>query len=173
MTTAKPARPSGLKDVLTLAAFILIPLAIGFTGSMLTADNIDGWYASATKAPWNPPNSVFGPVWTVLYILIGITGWLIWRRRDRPGTARLMKLYWVQLVLNAVWSPLFFGGYPALGVTALWLAFIVIVGLWITILVLITESFKHGFKLAGWLLVPYLLWVSYASTLNVYLALFN
>lgn len=172
MTTTRP-HPSAGKSILVLALFILIPLAIGFAGSMLTADNIDGWYASATKAPWNPPNSVFGPVWTVLYILIGVAGWEIWRHRDRPGTARLMRLYWAQLFLNAVWSPIFFGGYPALGVTALWLAFMVIVGLWITVVLLIKESFSHGFKLAAWLLVPYLLWASYASTLNIYLALFN
>lgn len=168
-----PTTQSKGKSLGALAFFILLPLSVGFVGSMLTSEHIDGWYATADKAPWNPPNSVFGPVWTVLYILIGIAGWLIWKNRDRPGTARLMNLYWVQLVLNAIWSPLFFGGYASFGVTALWIAFAVILALIITVVLLIAGAFKHGFKAAALLLIPYLLWGAYASTLNLYLALFN
>ena len=162
---------STVKNILVLILFIALPLGIGFAGSMLTSEHIDGWYAAANKAPWNPPNSVFGPVWTVLYILIGIAGWLLWRKQ--PVTSNLMKLFWLQLILNAVWSPLFFGGYAYFGTFALWLAVAVIVALIITLALLITGCFKQGHQLAGALLAPYLLWGAYASTLNIYLALFN
>ncbi|WP_237203785.1 TspO/MBR family protein [Rothia endophytica] len=155
-----------------LLLFIAVPLAIGFTGSFLTSDQVDGWYASADQAPWTPPNVVFGPVWTLLYVMIGVAGWLLWRSTATHQRRRAFILYGIQLVLNAVWSPLFFGAYPTYGVAALWVALAVIYLLLLTIMVSI-KIFAPISKIAGWLFVPYGLWVAYASTLNLYMALHN
>ena len=101
-----------LGNGIALLLFIAVPLAIGFTGSFLTADQVDGWYASADQAPWTPPNAVFGPVWTLLYVMIGAAGWLLWRSTVTHQRRRAFILYGIQLILNAVWSPLFLAPIP-------------------------------------------------------------
>ena len=92
---------------LFLAGFILIPLAVGSIGGFATQTSIDTWYSTLAKPSWNPPNWVFAPVWTLLYIMMGIAAWLVWRTRDRIGPA--MLLFFAQLGFNLLWSLVFFG----------------------------------------------------------------
>jgi benzodiazapine receptor len=165
-------RPSAPRQVLALALLIVIPLSVGFLGSMATSDQVDGWYASADTAPWNPPNEVFGPVWSTLYVVMGFAAWLIWRRVDASSRRTALTVFVMQLVLNSIWSPLFFGGYPIWGTAALWAAVVVILLLVGTL----TETMRRFWRisaLAGALLIPYLAWVVYATTLNVYIAFAN
>lgn len=155
-----------------LIVFLLVPVLVGFVGSLLTTEQVDGWYASAAQAPWTPPNTVFGPVWTALYLLMGLAAWLAWLRPASPSRRTALTWFIIQLALNAVWSPTFFGGYPLLGAAALWLSFAIIIALLVG-LVMTIRSFWTVRTLAAVLLLPYLLWVTYASTLNLYMAIFN
>lgn len=170
--TRQNARTSPWLAALVLAILVAIPLLIGFLGSYATAGNVSGWYADAEKAPWTPPNAVFGPVWSFLYVVMGVAAWLVWLRRGRPGARAALVLYVVQLVLNSVWSPLFFGGYPLLGTAALWIGVVVILAL-VAVLAVTLVRFWRVNRLAGILLVPYLAWVCYATTLNLYIAAAN
>ena len=114
------------------------------------------WFESLAKPSWNPPNAVFGPVWTLLYIMIAIGGWLLWQN-GRPRVA--LTLWGAQMILNALWSWLFFGlKNPGL-------AFADIIALWIAILALTITSWKTS-RAASAMFVPYLLWVSFAAALN-------
>lgn len=169
----RTASPDGLpKQVLALMLLIGTPLSVGFLGSQVTSGEVEGWYAEAEKAPWNPPNWVFGPVWTALYIVMGTASWLVWRRRRHQGASAALSLYVVQLALNSIWSPLFFGGYPLWGTPALWAAFAVIVTL-IAALLLTIRMFWKVRRVSAVLLAPYAGWVLYASTLNLYIAMMN
>jgi tryptophan-rich sensory protein len=141
-------------------------------GSIATIQNVDGWYADADKAAWSPPNWIFAPVWTLLYTAMSVSAWLVWRRRNVAEVRRPLTLYVVQLVLNALWTPVFFGLYPLVGVAALWVALAIIVAL--DVLVLLTMiAFWRVSKLAAWLLVPYWAWVLFATTLNAAAAVLN
>jgi translocator protein len=142
-----------------LAVFILVCLGAGGLGAIATTPEIDGWYRTLAKPAWNPPDSVFGPVWTTLFILMGIAGWLVWKPAGFKAAAMPLTLFGVQLVLNVAWSWIFFGMHqPG------W-AFVEIVVLWLAI-VATTLAFFRRSQIAGWLLVPYLAWVSFAAVLN-------
>jgi translocator protein len=117
------------------------------------------WYAQLAKPAWTPPDWVFGPVWTLLYTMMAVAAWLVWRQRGFAGTERAMTLYGAQLVLNAAWSWIFFGRQQ-IGVAA-----IEIVALWVVIAATIVAFWRIR-PLAGALLVPYLVWVSFAAALN-------
>jgi tryptophan-rich sensory protein len=159
------------KQAVALAGFLAASFLVAALGGLASAGNVDGWYATAVKAPWTPPNFVFGPVWTVLYTAMAVAAWLVWRKR--PATRRTaLAIYAVQLVLNLAWTPMFFGLYPALGTAALWLAFAVIVAL-IAAVVLTVLYFGPVSRTAGLLLLPYVAWLVYASTLNLWAALNN
>ncbi|MGN6501910.1 MAG: TspO/MBR family protein [Pseudolysinimonas sp.] len=169
--TASP-RPSAPRSAVALVLFLLIAFAVAGAGSLATFQNVDGWYADAEKAFWTPPNVVFGPVWTVLYTLMSVAAWLVWRRPDSPERRRALGVYVAQLVLNAVWTPVFFGLYPTLGAPALWLALGIIIAL--DIMVLLTMlAFWPVRRAAAVLLIPYWAWVLYATTLNAALAILN
>ena len=155
-----------LKSALVLVALLAISFGVAALGSIATAGNVDGWYASAEKAPWNPPNWLFGPAWTLLYTLMSVAAWLVWRRGGS------LKPYVIQLVLNAIWTPVFFGLYPVIGAPALWIALVIIVALDVAVL-LTMLSFWRTSKLAAWLLVPYWAWALFATTLNAALAILN
>lgn len=155
-----------------LVAQLAIVAAVALLGSTSTIQNVDGWYADAAKAPWNPPPWIFGPVWTVLYTLMAVAMWRVWRRRSDLDVRRPAALYVAQLVLNAIWTPVFFGLYPVLGTPALWIAFGIIVALDVVV-VLTFIAFLKVDRAAGWLLLPYLLWVLFATTLNAGVALLN
>ncbi len=160
------------RQALVLVAFLVIAYAVAALGSIATISQVDGWYADAEKVPWSPPNAVFGPVWTVLYALMAVAAWLVWRERERTDVRRPLTLYVIQLVLNALWTPVFFGLYPFLGVAALWIAAAIIVAL--DLLVLLTLlAFRRVRRVAAVLLIPYAAWVLFATTLNVGIAALN
>ncbi len=140
-------------------------------GGIATAGNVNGWYATADKAPWTPPNWVFGPVWTVLYVAMAVAAWLVWRRRAE-GSRSALTAYGVQLVLNLLWTPVFFGLYPALGTPALWIGFGVIVALAMAVSVTVLR-FGPISRAAGLLMLPYLSWIVFAASLNLWAALHN
>ena len=164
------------KSALVLVAFLAINFGVAALGSIATISQVDGWYADAEKAFWSPPNELFGPAWTVLYTLMAVAAWLVWREPDRDGSSltradvrRPLRLYVIQLVLNAVWTPVFFGLYPFIGVAALWLAFAIIVAM--DVLVLLTMiAFWRVRRAAAVLLIPYWAWILFATTLNVAIA---
>lgn len=146
-------------DFVKLIASLLMCYAAAFIGSFFTFQSIPTWYASIQKPWFNPPNWVFGPVWTLLYTLMGVSLYLVWmKHKDKKA----LYLFGVQLVLNIVWSLIFFGLHN------IGLAFIEIVFLWMAIAVTI-GSFMKISKTAGLLLIPYLLWVSFAAVLNLYI----
>jgi benzodiazapine receptor len=165
-----PHRP--LRSALVLVAFLAISFGVAALGGFSTIANVNGWYAAAAKAFWTPPNVVFGPVWTVLYTLISVSAWLVWRERGRVNVRPALTVYVIQLVLNALWTPFFFGLYPAAGVAALWIALVIIVAIDVTVLVTMLRFWPVR-RLAAVLLIPYWAWVLYATTLNVYIALRN
>jgi tryptophan-rich sensory protein len=131
--------------------------------------HVEGWYADADTAPWSPPDIVFGPVWTALYLMMAVAAWLVWRRRQDGEVRPALAAYIVQLALNAAWTPVFFALYPVLGVTALWLAFGIIVVLIAAVIFTILRFWPIS-RLASVLLVPYLAWLIFASSLNVWVA---
>jgi len=147
------------KKILTLVLFIVIAHLAGVIGSLFTTPNIETWYVFLEKPFFAPPNWLFAPAWITLYTLMGIAAFLVWRKRNLQGAKPALWLYGVQLALNALWSVIFFGlRNPEL-------AFIAIVVLWILILVVTVKFFKIE-KIAGYLFVPYLLWVAFAAVLN-------
>ncbi|MEM7481566.1 MAG: TspO/MBR family protein [Acidobacteriota bacterium] len=147
------------KHLLALAGFLVAAFAAGAFGAQFTPGP---WYEALNRPSWNPPNWIFGPVWTVLYILIATSAWLVWRqgkKQPEAPTATALATWTVQLVLNALWSWIFFGLHQLAGAFAevclLWIAIALTIGL-----------FGRVHKLAAWLLVPYLAWVSFAAFLN-------
>ncbi|HEV7279347.1 MAG TPA: TspO/MBR family protein [Pirellulaceae bacterium] len=163
-----------LRSAFVLLAWIALCFGAAALGSTATAPAIGGWYRTLAKPEWTPPDSVFGPVWTALYLMMAVAAWLVWRTPVRanaapaesavPATsgsvAPALTLFVVQLALNVAWSWIFFGmrmpGWAAVEIVALWLA---IAGT--TLL-----FFRHS-SLAGWLMTPYLAWVAFAAALNV------
>ena len=158
-------------QLLGLLAFLAASALVAGLGGLATANNVNGWYATADKAPWSPPNWVFGPVWTLLYTAMAVAAWLVWRRRTAE-TRPALTAYAVQLVLNLLWTPVFFGLYPVLGTSALWIAFGIIVALAAAVAVTILY-FGPISRTAGLLLLPYLSWIVFAASLNLWAALHN
>lgn len=139
---------------------IILCMAVGILGSMFTAPAIPGWYAGLIKPFFSPPNWLFAPVWTLLYILMGVSLYLVWSKGTKDKKVKsALKVFAIQIILNAIWSPIFFGAKN------LFLAFIVIIFMWIYILNTI-QAFSKVNKIASYLLYPYLAWVSFASVLN-------
>lgn len=156
-----------MKEIPMLAGSILIVLFAGFLGSQATISQIPVWYASLAKPLWAPPNWVFGPVWTTLYLLMGIALFLVLRRGwQRKDVKFAVLIFAVQLVLNILWSVVFFSFHSLLG------AFGVILVLWLAILANIIAFYVIS-KPAGLLLIPYIVWVSIASYLNYTVYLLN
>lgn len=149
-----------LSDPARLIVSIALTLCAGLVGSVFTAPQIPGWYAGLAKPALTPPSWVFGPVWIVLFILMGVSLFLVWREGiERPDVRVALLVFGVQLVLNVLWSVLFFG------LQSSFLAFLEIIVLWCAILATIVLSARVS-KPAAWLLVPYLLWVSFAAYLT-------
>ena len=156
-----------LKELVRLIASILIVFIAGTIGSIATLSQIPTWYAALVKPSWAPPNWLFGPVWTTLYILIGIALFLVWKEGiNRKDVKLAISVFVVQLVLNVLWSVIFFGYNSLLG------GLIVIIILWIAILANIIFFYRVS-KSAGLLLVPYIVWVTIASYLNYSVYLLN
>lgn len=154
-------------SVVKLIISILACFAAGGIGSLFTFKSIPTWYPGLKKPRYTPPNQAFGPVWTTLYILMGISVYFIWQRGlATDGVLLSFVLFWVQLVLNALWSIIFFGMKSKGG------GVVTIIVLWFLILATIITSFQVSIW-AGILLIPYILWVSIASYLNVGVWLLN
>lgn len=147
-----------MKQTIKIIISILIPLIVGGVSGAITASEIPNWYLTLNKPSFNPPNYLFGPVWTTLYILMGISWYLVSKAASEQKT-RLLIIYILQLILNFLWSIIFFGFH------APFMALIEISLLWIAILMMIINFYKQN-KTAGLLQIPYLLWVSFATTLN-------
>jgi translocator protein len=154
-----------ISDALVLAIAIIIPQIAGFIGSLYTTPNISTWYSGITKPSFNPPNWIFGPVWTTLFLMMGVASFIIYKQKDKIKTQAL-KLYLAQLTLNIMWSVIFFGAKNPLG------GFLVIVALWIEIAYTMDIFYKIK-KTAGYLFVPYFLWVSFAMILNFSIYILN
>lgn len=148
-----------------LIAFLAIAYAVAAFGALTTIGAVNGWYSRSPHVLWTPPNFAFGPVWSVLYTLIGVSGWLVWQHRTHRNAAVALPLFVVQLVLNSLWTPVFFGGYGLIGSSALWIALVVIIALDLAVAATIA-AFWPVSRLAAILLLPYLVWILYASTLN-------
>ncbi len=150
-------------NTLKLVIAVAVSEFAGIIGSFVTSSEITTWYSGLTKPALNPPGWVFGPVWVILYFLMGISLWLVWSfdgARDKTrNKTKALWLFAAQLVLNAIWSPVFFGAHSIGGALA------IIALLWAAI-VLTIFTFAKVSKTAAWLLVPYILWVSFAVYLN-------
>ena len=140
---------------------------VGILATPFTLAAIPTWYSTLNKPPFSPPNWIFGPVWTTLYFLMGISAFLIWQRGLKKRQVKEALLYFVaQLFLNFIWSILFFGlRSPILGLLDILI-------LWMLILVTMIKFYKIS-KLASYLLIPYLLWVSFATILNLSIVILN
>ena len=147
------------RSILALAGFLLLSLAAGAIGGRSTSPAIPGWYRSLEKPSWTPPEWLFGPVWTTLYILMGVAAWLVWRHGGWRVQKGPLTLFVVQIVLNTLWSVFFFGmRNPGLAMAE-------IVVLWVAILATLIAFWRVS-RVAGALMVPYLGWVTYAAALN-------
>jgi len=156
-----------LNDIAKLAISILACFVAAGIGSLFTFKAIPNWYAGLKKPPYTPPNWAFGPVWTTLYILMGISVFLIWQSGLAANGALLaFILFWIQLANNAVWSIIFFGMKSKGG------GVVTIIVLWLLVLATIIVSFRVS-DWAGALLIPYIVWVSIASYLNIGVWLLN
>ena len=154
-------------QAIKLAASLVLCLLAGFIGSIFTTPKIGGWYAGLNKPSWQPPAWLFGPVWTLLYVLMGIALYLVWRAGlAAKGVKLALAIFFVQLVLNALWSFAFFGAESPLA------GLVVIVALWAMIAATIA-AFAPVSRAAAVLLVPYILWVSFATILNAAIYLLN
>ena len=155
-------------NIVKLVVSCAVPLLVGLMGSFFTtADSLGNWYTNLNKPAFNPPNWIFGPVWTTLYIMMGVSAFLVWQKGlDKKPVRLALVCFVVQLIFNALWTPLFFGlRSPLLGLADI-----------ILLLAAIIVTVFYFFKIsapAGLLLIPYLLWVSFATVLNASLYLLN
>lgn len=165
--TDAPARPSRGHQVLALVVFLALAFAAGGVGSVIQGSDVGARYLALDRPPWAPPAFLFGVVWPVLYALIGVAGWKLWRA---AGSLRMapaaLTLWLVQLVINAVWPGVFFG------LEAFWPAVAVIVALDVVVIATIGMFWQRD-RIAALLLVPYLAWILYATALNVAIAVLN
>lgn len=156
-----------IQEVPMLVGSILIPLIIGYLGSIVTLPQISTWYSTLSKPWWSPPNWLFGPIWTTLYVLMGIALFLVWREGIHRKDVRFaILIFGVQLALSLIWSVVFFSLHALFG------SFVIVMLLWLAILANII-AFLIISKWAGLLLVPYIIWVSIASYLNYSVYLLN
>lgn len=148
------------KNVFVIFGFLAVCYAAAGVGVLLSWDAIPTWYVGLNKPSWNPPNWVFGPVWMVLYTMMAIAAWRVWKQGDQRGARLALGLFWFQLVLNVAWSGVFFGlRQPD------W-AFLEIVILWLAILAT-ALAFRKFSRFAFWMMIPYLAWVGFAAVLNL------
>ncbi len=168
MVTGGTRTPAArIARVLRLAGSLAFPLLAGALGGWATAQGVGDWYPTLAKPSFNPPAWLFGPVWTALYLLMGLSVFLVWEKGLRsPGVPAALGWFGVQLGLNALWSFLFFGA-QAPG----W-AFLELILLWGAILTTMVLFFRVR-PVAGWLLTPYLVWVTFAGVLNLSIWILN
>jgi tryptophan-rich sensory protein len=156
--TTPPDGTRARNGLIALAVSIAIALAVGALGGLATASSVGDWYVTLNKPAFNPPNAIFGPVWTTLYVLMAVAAWRVWRSA-RAGRGQALALYAGQLVLNLAWSVIFFGlrqpGFALIDVAFL-LAAVIATGV----------AFWRVDRPAGLMMAPYCAWVAFASVLN-------
>lgn len=155
-----------MKKALKLIASIIVPFIAAGIGNLATIPNIPSWYAVLEKPVFSPPNWVFGPVWTVLYLLMGISLYLLWTQPSKRDKTKAFVAFGAQLILNTLWSIVFFGLHSPIGGVVVILALLIVI-------IVTMRYFWHFSKPAAYLLVPYILWVSFATVLNTSIALLN
>lgn len=156
-----------MKKVLGIIVFIIMCELAGVIGSVFTTPSVPGWYAGLVKPSFNPPNWVFAPVWTALYALMGLSAYLIYEKgRGKDEVRRALAVFAAQLLLNVLWSVVFFGAHAILGavVVIILLGAMILASIWL---------FSRISKAAAYLLIPYVLWVSFATVLNISLYILN
>jgi len=156
-----------MKKYLKLVASIVICQMAGILGAVFTSNSVDTWYSTITRPDIAPPNWIFGPVWTTLFLLMGISLYIVWNKGLQTRESKVaVSVFGLQLVLNTLWSIIFFGLHnPGL-------AFIEIIFLWISILASIILFYRIS-KVSAYLLIPYILWVSFAAFLNYNIWILN
>lgn len=142
--------------MLALVGFVGLCLLVGAAAGAVTGTSVDTWYPSLKRPPLTPPNSIFAPVWITLYVMVGVAGWLVWRR---VGATRPVRLWGWQLLANALWSPAFFGlRRPDLG--------LLVIAAMLVLIPLTIRAFARVRPTAAWLMAPYLAWTLFAAYLN-------
>ena len=157
MATATEPRPH---TRMALIGWLALCFSAGAVGAIFAARAIPTWYAGLVKPPFNPPNQVFGPVWTILYTLMAVAAWIVWKTRPSTCRRRGLRLFLVQLALNCLWPWIFFSTHQMLT------AFVDLAALWAAILLTLL-TFKKMSTTAAWLMVPNLAWVTFAGYLNI------
>jgi translocator protein len=155
-------------NIIKLVVCCAVPLLVGVIGSLFTTtDSLGSWYTNLHKPPFNPPNWIFGPVWTTLYIMMGVSAFLVWRQGLDDKVVRIaLVCFMVQLFLNAIWTPLFFGLHsPLFG--------LIDIVLLLNAVIVTVFAFSKISRPAALLLVPYFVWISFATVLNASLYLLN
>ena len=152
-----------MKPIVKLIISIAIPLAVGSISSLFTASSVDGWFTTIQKPSFNPPNWIFAPVWTILYIMMGIACYLVWEMdANKKIKSTAIFFYGVQLALNFLWSLIFFyaqqPGWALADIILLWLMILLTI-IW----------FGKVSIIPAWLMIPYICWVSFATILNFYI----
>ena len=150
-----------MNKIFRIAIVVIICLAVGYLSGMVTRASITTWYPTLVKPCFNPPNWIFAPVWTSLYVMMGVAAGLIWNQitTQKSAVTKALQFFTIQLILNALWSYLFFGLHN------LMLATIEVVLLWLMIFETYSQFAKIN-KTASYLMLPYLAWVSFASVLT-------
>jgi len=156
-----------MSNIVKLIVSIGICQLAGVIGMIFTMDSITNWYDSLNKPSFNPPDWIFGPVWVILYLMMGISLFIVWKEDLKNKEIKsAFLIFMIQLIFNAAWLIVFFGGHSIIG------GLIVIVILWILILITILKFIKIS-RVAGILLIPYLLWISFATVLNYFIYKLN
>jgi tryptophan-rich sensory protein len=144
----------------SLILLFAVCLLTGALGSLATSTSVNSWYVELSKPTWTPPSWVFGPAWTLLYIMMAVAAWLVWRKGYTADVRFALTLFGVQLLVNGLWSYLFFGlrwpGGALVNIAVLWVA-----------IAATAIAFARVSQPATWLMIPYLAWVSFAMTLNL------
>ena len=155
------------KNIIWLFTFIIICLIFGNgLGGYFTFISVEGWYQTLNKPNFNPPDWVFGPVWTTLYILMGVSVWLVWKEKESNTRSIGIKIFWLQLFFNVFWTYLFFG-IQKIGLSLIEILFLIL------LIVINIRFFLKIKKIAAYLLLPYLFWVMYASLLTYNIWILN
>jgi len=153
-----------------LVSSVTLCFLVAFAGSSVTLPSVLTWYTQLNKPIFNPPNWIFGPVWTILYLLMGISLYLVWNKvlKNKKGELKsvAIRVFIYQLILNFLWSLVFFGLHQP------FLALITIIMLWVSIFTAIKYFYKIS-KMSAYLMIPYIFWVSFASVLNLFIVILN
>jgi benzodiazapine receptor len=154
------SRSSTIRSALVLAGFLVIVFAVAALGGLATSSGVRDWYPALEKPSWTPPSWLFGPVWTLLYIAMGVVAWRIWRQPAGTTRTHILRAWWIQLALNGAWSWAFFHfRNPAAGLLVIGPLFVVIA--WIQ------PTLSRADRPSALLWTPYVLWVGFASCLNL------